>query len=104
MAMTDEKLRDAFSACERIIAREAEKEGITMAIRDPEAPTRPRRLSHLLWLARNGIPLIAENRREKAMRWLGYLQGYLAALDLVTVAELKDMNRPDGSTHDKERV
>ena len=102
--MTTEKLRSAFLACERIIAQAAEKEGITMAIRDPEASSPTRRLSHLLWLSRDGLQLIEDNRREKAMRWLGFLQGALWGLEMATVDELKSMNRPDDSEHDKDRV
>ena len=100
MAMTTEKLREALLACESIISGQ----GITMAIRDINADTRVRRLSHLLWLARNGLQLVEEDRREKAMRWLGFLQGALWAFELVSVEELKNMNRPDDSTLDNERV
>ena len=79
MSMTKEKLRSAYLTCERVVADAAGKEGVTMAIRDAEADTRPRRLSHLLWMAREGLHLIEAERREKAMRWLGFLQGTLWA-------------------------
>lgn len=104
MAMTNEKLQSAFNACERLINTEAQKHNVTMAIRDAEATTDQRRASHLLWMAREGMTLIKEHRREKAMRWLGFLQGALWALRLVSVEQLKDMNRPDESEHDSGRV
>jgi len=102
--MTEEKLRSAFLACEAIVAKEAGEAGVTMAIRDANADTPARRTSHLLWLARNGLQLVVDGRREKAMRWLGFLQGALWARELLTVEQLKDMNRPDDSEHEVERV
>lgn len=102
MAMTTDKLRSAFLACEAIIARQ--EGGISIAVRDIKANSKVRRLSHLLWLSREGLQLIEDDRREKAMRWLGFIQGALWNMELVTVKELKDMNRPDDSEHDPDRV
>ena len=105
MAMSDEKLREAFLACEKLIADAATKEGITMAIRDGSATDRPRKLSHVWWLTREGLKLVEAGRREKAMRWLGFIQGAISwGLELCTVDQLKDMNRPDDSKFDKDRV
>jgi hypothetical protein len=104
MPMTTEKLREAFLSCETIISKEAQREGITMAIRDPDADTPTRRFSHMLWMSREGLKLIEDDRREKAQRWLGFLQGALWSLKLAGVAELKDMNRPDDSEHDAKRI
>ena len=100
MAMTTEKLLSAFAACEEILTHE----GVTDPVRDGAAESLHDRLKHLLWLAVNGRDLVHEGRREKAMRWLGFLQGGLWALYLADVDDLKGMKRPDGSTHDKERV
>lgn len=101
MSMTPKKFRSAFLACEAIISKE---DGITMAIRDDSADTRIRQLSHLLWMTRNGLVLIEEKRREKAMRWLGFIQGALWQLDLADIETLKGMNKPDDAEYDKERV
>lgn len=35
---------------------------------------------------------IAENRTEKAMRWLGFVQGYLWANNLATIEDMKKVN------------
>lgn len=104
MPMTDEKLRDALLTCEATINKEASRLGITMAIRDSSADTETRRISHLLWMARQSLKLVEDNRREKAMRWLGFLQGALWAQKLMTIDQAKDMNRPEGSEHDSSRV
>lgn len=68
-----------------------------------------RRLAHLPWRRisdqpqidhlRDMIPrlrvLIAEGRREKVMRWYGFIQGALWMLGAFTVDELKDHSNPD---------
>jgi len=100
MAMTTEKLREVFLACEAIIS----EQGVSTAIRNADAEDCEGRLSHLLWLAQNGFALVEEGRREKAMRWLGFLQGAVWSLKLANIDSLKGMNRPDGSRHDKKRV
>jgi hypothetical protein len=33
-------------------------------------------------------------RREKSMRWLGFVQGFLWAMHVATIDELKSVNRP----------
>jgi len=38
------------------------------------------------------------------MRWLGFLQGAVWAFKLANIDNLKGMNRPDRSRHDKKRV
>ena len=55
---------------------------------------------HVLWM----LDQIAEfmgampPRREKAMRWLGFVQGYLWTATYCTIEDLKKANRPsDGA-------
>lgn len=38
---------------------------------------------------------LAANRREKLMRWLGFMQGAWWLADVYTLEELKNHNRPD---------
>lgn len=102
--MTDEKLRSALLECEAIIAKEAAREGITMAIRDVEAETPSRRISHLHWMAKTSFELLEQGKREKVMRWLGFMQGAIWGLKLASIDSLKSMNRPDDEEHDPEKV
>jgi len=104
MPMTTEKIRSALLACEAILAKEANREGVTMAVRDMDADTTARRTSHMLWMARQSLQLLEDGRREKVLRWLGFLQGALWAARLLTIDELKAQNRPDDVEHDKERI
>lgn len=86
MAMTEQKIREAFGRCVHVIRErypytKAQRGGVEYA-------------AHLLWMCEEG-PTYAANRREKAMRWLGFVQGAMWILDLATIEQLKAMNRPD---------
>jgi hypothetical protein len=91
MAMTTEKIREAFAACRSIVGTGWK------ATRRPEhtAPYLQAEWSeHLAFMCEEGATY-AEGRREKAMRWLGFVQGALWAKGLATIDDLKSMNRPD---------
>lgn len=47
---------------------------------------------HALFVSREIYTILEEGRREKAMRWLGFLQGYLWAIGATTVEQLKTLN------------
>lgn len=49
---------------------------------------------HVAWMLCRIPQFMDDGRREKAMRWLGFAQGYLWASGLVSINELKDANRP----------
>jgi hypothetical protein len=51
-----------------------------------------------------GIKLVNENRIEKAMRWLGFVQGTLWAMGVRTIEEMKVENMPPETSYEKERV
>lgn len=80
MAMTTEKIREAFAACRALLP----------ACVPPErgGPV----YSHLVFMCEEGASY-AEHRREKAMRWLGFVQGTLWGLGISTIDEMKSMNR-----------
>lgn len=61
-------------------------------------------LNHLLWMCTKIPSLIQEERLDKAMRWLGFLQGALWALEILSVEESKRLNMPEGATFQPERV
>lgn len=49
---------------------------------------------HLLWMCEEGIPgLVREGRIEKAMRWLGFVQGALWAMGEYSIEKLREHNR-----------
>jgi len=62
----------------------------------PVAVTAVQGLEHLLWMCQTIRVFVAEGRREKAMRWLGFVQGALWAKALVSIDHLKAVMRADG--------
>lgn len=92
MPMSDDLLRDAFARCRVLIS--------SFAMLDPERntgslPGTPASYKHLIWLATAGPELLETGHREKAMRWLGFIQGALWWGNLASIEELKAMNRQD---------
>ena len=65
------------------------------------AESRPKNVDHLLSMIPTIRGFIAEGRREKAMRWLGFMQGVLWAEGIYTLHELMDHNRPNNSEFDE---
>lgn len=51
-------------------------------------------VSHLLYMEEQIAHLLAEGRTEKAMRWLGFMQGVVWVLG-TPLSELKAMNRAE---------
>lgn len=84
MAMTTEKIREAFAACRALMPEHIKPER--------NGP----RWAHLIFMCEEGSGY-AERRREKAMRWLGFVQGALWTLNVAPIDVLKNMNRPDAS-------
>jgi hypothetical protein len=60
-----------------------------------EAVYVPETYKHLLYMLWQIPHFIKEGRKEKANRWLGFVQGALWANDIYTIEEMKDHNRPD---------
>lgn len=87
--MSKEKIEEAFAACLGLLP-----EGTPM-IRNGS------QLEHLAFMCVEGASY-AEERREKSMRWLGFVQGALWALGLSQIEDLKNMNRPDGEVFNRD--
>ncbi len=49
---------------------------------------------HILYMLRQIPQFIKAGRKEKANRWLGFVQGALWAQDIYTIEEMKEHNRP----------
>lgn len=118
MAMNHQRVREAFNACRAIVDKHGENPKPVRI--DPAASVAPiggvRPLAfwqHLAFCCETGIYLATESqtlaigaedtlqdlakaksRMEKAMRWLGFLQGVLWGGDYATLEELKKMNMP----------
>lgn len=109
--MTPEKTIRAFKAIEEIVkeyhgdpvmepGRLSEREmGMAAEVIDPHSLTQ-----HLLFMSQEGQKLVEAGRVEKAMRWLGFLQGALWGLGITTIEEQKNINRPDEVPYDGKRL
>ena len=93
--MTDKKILEAIE----VYRKSFEAQGHT-PIRNSETVNK----DHLLWMCTEIPNLLADGRREKVMRWLGFIQGSLWAMEEHSVEELKQGNKPDGVAYDAERV
>lgn len=51
-------------------------------------------IPHLYWMCIEAQTLVAAGHIEKAMRWLGFIQGYLHSWGMATLKEIKSHNRP----------
>lgn len=52
-------------------------------------------LAHCHWMLDEMEELLLEDRREKVMRWLGFVQGVLFASGHFPIEALKNHNRPN---------
>lgn len=52
------------------------------------------KLSHCLYMAIEAQKFIEEDRVDKAMRWLCFVQGVLWSEQFITISELKKHNQP----------
>lgn len=48
----------------------------------------------MLYMVDETKKLVHENRQEKAMRWLGFIQGAMWGTGFISIDELKKMNMP----------
>lgn len=71
------------------------------AMRDTDYPTS---IWHLSWMLVQACLFYAEQRQEKANRWLGYVQGVMSALEYASLEELKIANKPEGEAFDPGKI
>ena len=93
--MTPEKVKQAFQQCEDILIAagiDEEKSAHDEVLESLDGVGVA--AGHALYMVREGRKLVDQDRAEKAMRCLGFVQGVLWAIGLVTIEELKNMNKP----------
>ncbi len=88
--MTDEKLLQVVDALEGLLPP---AEGLCCC-EDHE---------HLRGMFPRLREIIAEGRREKAMRWVGFIQGAYWVMGAADLEDLKKMNMAEGVEYDAER-
>lgn len=83
--MTDEKVLEVVDGYREILLKRG-----NVRVRNFEVPNE----NHLLWMCDQFRDFLREGRREKAMRWLGFIQGAFWVLGLRSVEEMKNDNKP----------
>lgn len=53
--------------------------------------------AHCRWICAEGRTLVIAGELEKAMRWLGFMQGVLWVLGISSIDDLRKTNAPEGS-------
>lgn len=89
------------TACGNTLALLKSRNPVGEPRRDEDQPTFPH---HLSWMLIQAALFYSEGRTDKANRWLGYVQGVMAALHLASLEELKRANMPEGSEFDGGRA
>lgn len=95
MGMTDAKILQAAAGCSMLVWQRHPR-----AIPKKQSDQYPDGSSvavsaHLLYMADQIGVFLREGRREKVMRWLGFMQGVLYCDGYASLDQLKKMNMPD---------
>lgn len=108
--MTPEKTIEAFKIIGEIIRKNTLYKLMASRFNETETAKNVKDLDHriihehLLFMSEEGQKLVTAGRTEKAMRWLGFLQGALWGLGITSIEEQKIINKPDDVTYDGKRV
>jgi hypothetical protein len=68
--------------------------GPVAPVKNPEAWTEVDRARHVAYMLDEIPRFMAVGKREKAMRWLGFAQGFLWTARMADIEELKEANIP----------
>jgi hypothetical protein len=107
--MTKEKLKSVFQFYAEMLNREAQrraqfsgeaphtdpKQFTGMEARTHFVFPASKELAHLRFMCEEACKFVDANRVEKAMRWLGFLQGVLFARGFYSLNDLKKHSRPE---------
>lgn len=97
-SMTAERFRDAALATRELLEKSV---GKSIRAKRSEHATAA---EHLAWMLNSCTLFYFEGKPQKANRWLGYVQGVMAALSYATLEELKRANMPPGEQFDGAKV
>jgi hypothetical protein len=87
--MTDEKIHEALDRCWFLLQETPPPPPDTIGHDQAE---------HVLLMIPQAKTFVSTGRREKAMRWLGFIQGYLWTDCYANLDDLKEWNRADDAS------
>jgi len=92
--MSSEKIAEALA----IYKKHRENRSIPVKQHpDDASATSGEVLAHCHWMTIEAEGFLVQGRREKAMRWLCFVQGCLFTLCHYRICEMKNHNRPDAA-------
>ncbi len=91
--MTPQDILSALDSCESTIYRHDPGALPVRADIGSLRNSHTDKVSHALWMIQETRDFIHECRIEKAFRWLGFVQGVLWSIGLVSIDEAKEANR-----------
>lgn len=86
--MTDEQISDAITRYEEDLS----SFGVPLRHTSKGAPSETQAGRHVLWMCGEMRAFLADGRREKANRWLGFVQGVLWKLGRYTIDDMRGHN------------
>jgi hypothetical protein len=95
MPMTDAKILEAVEKLRYIVGRGYASLSAVRGNPYEVGPDTRSADSHLFWMLTVIPEMLADGRREKVMRWLGFIQGALWRAGDADINELKCMNRSE---------
>lgn len=98
--MKPEKILEALDALDDLIVENfaVAPRKVDTSVPNTLMPAREK-AAHLRLMIETTRELLVEGRREKVMRWLGFIQGAVWTLGFASIDTLKDMNKPsEGET------
>jgi hypothetical protein len=93
--MTDEKLLEALDIYFQATDVRPEKLADNFYLVPSVFINRGARLRHIAWMCKEVRAFVTQGRREKAMRWLGFIQGVIWSTGLFSLDQIKNHVRPD---------
>lgn len=58
-------------------------------VRHPELESLPKTIEHLRWMIGQSRDLVKNGRPDKALRWLGFIEGSIVQLGIFTLREVQ---------------
>jgi len=98
--MTDEKINEVLDMYEASLSQSYEPFESDF---DCRCPSQWSACCHVLSMIPKMREFLRQGRREKVMRWLGFIQGILWMMGDYNLRELMDHNRPDAGSEAEEK-
>jgi len=86
--MTSDKVLEVVSKYEHALGTHKARR-----FEGPRFPLKTEALEHILWMCEEVRKFVTNQEMEKAMRWLGFIQGALWVSGIYTIDSMRDDNR-----------